>query len=225
VAGPALGPAPGPLQELAPSSAPAQPGCPDVALIFARGTTEAPGLGVMGQAFADDLRARLADKSVAVYPVEYPASTDFPTAVQGVRAASTRVQQTAMSCPKTKMVLGGYSQGAAVMGFVTTELVPDGVSLSDVPAPMPADVADHVAAIALLGTPSDRFMGVIKQPPVRIGPLYQAKTVELCVPNDFVCSPGNDLGAHARYISDGFVVQAADFAATKIAESPADPSA
>ena len=90
---------------------------------------------------------------------------------------------------------------------------------SDVPAPMPPDIADHVAAVALLGTPSDRFMGVIQQPPVEVGPAYEAKTIELCVPNDFVCSAGNDIGAHARYISDGLVVQAADFAASKLSES------
>jgi cutinase len=223
-------PAPAPVVEpvvplppaAAPVAAPAPPGCPDVQVIFARGTTEPPGLGVMGQAFVDDLRARVGDKSVGVYPVDYPASPDFPTGVQGVVDASTHVQEIAQNCPDTKMVLGGFSQGAAVMGFVTNEIVPDGVSMSEVPAPMPADVAEHVAAVALLGTPSDRFMNMIQQPSVSIGPLYQPKTIELCVPNDFVCSEGGDLGAHGRYISDGLVVQAADYAATKLAEDTED---
>ncbi len=203
-----------------PAAAPS--GCPDVQVVFARGTTEPPGLGAMGQAFVDDLTSKVAGKSVAVYPVDYPASPDFPTAVQGVVDASTQVQRIAASCPDTDLVLGGFSQGAAVMGFVTTESIPDGVSASEVPQPMPADIADHVAAVALLGTPSDRFMNVIKQPPVAIGPRYQPKTIELCVPNDFVCSAGNDLGAHARYISDGLVSQAADFAAAKLIEAPAE---
>ena len=215
----ALGPAPGPvpLPAAAPASVP--PGCPDVEVVFARGTTEAPGLGAMGQVFVDDLRSRLGGRTVGVYAVDYPASPDFPTAVQGITDASTHVQEMAMNCPDTKLVLGGYSQGAAVMGFVTTELIPDGVSASQVPAPMPADIATHVSAVTLLGTPSERFMDVIQQPAVTIGPLYQSKTLELCVPNDFVCSAGNDLGAHARYVSDGLVVQAADFAASKVTES------
>lgn len=140
-------------------------------------------------------------------------------AIEGISDASTHVQEMAMNCPDTKMVLGGYSQGAAVMGFVTTELIPDGVSASEVPAPMPADIATHISAVTLLGTPSDRFMNVIKQPSVTIGPLYQPKTLELCVPNDFVCSTGNDIGAHARYVSDGLVMQAADFAAAKVTQS------
>ena len=204
---------------------PAPPGCPEVEVVFARGTTEAPGLGAMGQAFVDDLQTKLNGRSVRVYAVDYPASPDFPTAIEGITDASTHVQEVAMNCPDTKLVLGGYSQGAAVMGFVTTELIPDGVTASEVPAPMPADIADHVAAVTLLGTPSARFMDVIKQPPVTIGALYQPKTIELCVPNDFVCSPGNDLGAHARYIADGLVMQAADFAVEKLAETPASADA
>ena len=212
---PVEAPAPGP----APLAAPEPAGCPDIQVVFARGTTEPPGLGATGQAFVDDLRARVGDKSVGVYPVVYPASPDFPTGIQGVIDASTHVQEMANNCPDTKMVLGGFSQGAAVMGFVTTELIPDGVSLSEVPEPMPADVADHVAAVALFGTPSDRFMGMVSQPPVVIGPLYEPKTIELCVPMDFVCSEGNDFAAHNRYIGDGLVVQAADFAATKVEET------
>lgn len=195
----------------------AAPACPDVQVVFARGTTEPPGLGATGQAFVDDVRAKVGDKSVGVYPVNYPASPDFPTGIQGVIDASSHVQAMATNCPDTEMVLGGFSQGAAVMGFVTTELIPDGVSLSTVPEPMPADVADHVAAVALFGTPSDSFMNMVSQPPVVIGPLYEAKTIELCVPNDFVCSQGGDFTAHNRYISDGLVVEAADFAASKVA--------
>ena len=237
VPGPAAGPLPGPAPDaaapvpvplavapagpaapLAVAPGAAVPGCPDIQVVFARGTTEPPGLGAMGDAFVNDLRTRIGNKTLGVYPVDYPASPDFPTGITGVIDASTHVQQLAANCPKTQMVLGGYSQGAAVMGFVTTELVPDGVSVSEVPAPMPADVANHIAAVALLGTPSDRFMNVIKQPPVKIGPLYQAKTLELCVPNDFVCSAGNDFGAHARYVSDGYVAQAADFAVNKLTD-------
>jgi cutinase len=73
------------------------------------------------------------------------------------------------------MVLGGFSQGAAVMGFVTSAAVPDGAP-SNAPKPMPPDVANHVAAIALFGTPSNRFVNSIGAPPIVIGPLYAAKT-------------------------------------------------
>jgi cutinase len=122
----------------------------------------------------------------------------------------------AASCPKTKMVLGGYSQGAAVMGFVTSAAIPDGVDAADVPKPMPADVANHVAAVTLFGPPSNRFMDTVGAPQVVIGPLYQPKTLELCAPDDPVCSDGGDWAAHAAYADDGMVDGAANFAASHL---------
>src|SRR4029077_4239153 len=55
--------------------------CPDAEVVFARGTTEQPGPGPTGDAFIDSPRSRVGAKSVGVYPVDYPATTDFPTAV------------------------------------------------------------------------------------------------------------------------------------------------
>jgi hypothetical protein len=118
------------------------------------------------------------------------------------------------------MVLGGFSQGAAVMGFVTANVIPDGAP-EGVPNPMPPDIADHVAAVALFGTPNDRFMHAIGQPDVTVGPTYAGKTIDLCVPNDFVCSQGRDFNAHTQYVDSGMVDQAAAYTATQIAARPA----
>jgi len=49
-------------------SASAQP-CPDVEVVFARGTGEPPGVGGIGQAFVDAMRSQAGAKSVDVYPV------------------------------------------------------------------------------------------------------------------------------------------------------------
>ncbi len=190
--------------------------CPDVEAIFARGTTEAPGVGAIGQVFIDSLQSKVGPKTFGVYAVNYPATTDFPTAVDGIRDAGDHVESMAATCPKTKMVLGGYSQGAAVMGFVTSAAIPDGVDAADVPKPMPADVADHVAAVTLFGTPSNRFMDRVGAPPVVVGPLYQPKTLELCATDDPICSDGGDWAAHAAYADDGMVDQAANFAASHL---------
>jgi cutinase len=191
-------------------------GCPDVEAIFARGTTETPGVGGIGQTFVDSLQSKAGPKSFWVYAVDYPASTDFHTALDGIKDAGDHVESMAASCPKTKMVLGGYSQGAAVMGFVTSAAIPDGVDAADVPKPMPADVANHVAAVTLFGAPSNRFMDTVGAPQVVIGPLYQPKTLELCAPDDPVCSDGGDWAAHAAYADDGMVDQAANFAASHL---------
>jgi cutinase len=85
-------------------------------LVFARGTFEPPGVGGTGEAFVDSLRSKIGGKSMEVYPVDYPASLDFQTAADGVIDASNKVQAVAASCPNTKIVLGGFSQGAAVAG-------------------------------------------------------------------------------------------------------------
>ena len=72
-------------------SASAQP-CPDVEVVFARGTAEDPGAGPTGDAFVDALRSRIGTKTLELYPVDYPATTDFPRALDGVRDASARVE-------------------------------------------------------------------------------------------------------------------------------------
>ena len=119
-------------------SASAQP-CRDVEVVFARGTDEPPGVGGIGQEFVDSMRSQIHRRSVGVYAVNYPASTDFPRAADGVNDAAAHVQSMAANCPNTRMVLGGFSQGAAVIGFVAADVVPDGAPASEVTGPMPPE--------------------------------------------------------------------------------------
>ena len=179
--------------------------CPDVEIVFARGTTEPPGVGGIGQAFVDSLRSQVGGRSVGVYPVNYPASNDFDTSTPaGSDDASAHVQAMAASCPNTRMVLGGYSQGAAVVDLATTY--------------MPPDVADNVAAAAVFGGPRSTFADSLSPGPLpSIGPLYTAKTIELCGPNDPICFQGGwDMRAHGAYVQTGMVNQAASFAASRL---------
>jgi cutinase len=209
-----------PIPFAAVPSASAAP-CPDVEVVFARGTFEPPGIGDTGQAFVSSLRSRVGGKSVEVYPVNYPASLDFATAADGVIDASNKVQNMVASCPNTKMVLGGYSQGAAVIGYTTAAAVPDGYTLpAGLTGPMPPAVANHVAAVTLFGKPSNGFLQTINNtaPPINVGPLYAGKTLDLCIAEDPICSPGgSDNGAHVAYAENGMAGQAADFAAQRIA--------
>jgi cutinase len=194
--------------------------CPDVEVIFARGTFEPAGVGGTGQAFVDALQSKLGGKSVEVYPVNYPASLDFATAADGVVDASNKIRDVANSCPKTKMVLGGYSQGAAVVAYTTVDSVPTGFTMpAGITGPMAPEVAKHVAAVALFGKPSSGFLQMIYTgaPPIAVGQLYSGKTIDLCIPEDNICSPtGNDNGAHNLYSVNGMTDQAADFAARRI---------
>jgi hypothetical protein len=188
-----------------------------VEVVFARGTDEPPGVGLEGQAFVDALRSRVGERSFGVYPVNYPASDEWATGVDGVRDAGAHVVSMAANCPQTKMVLGGYSQGAAVMGFVTSDAVPDGIDPATVPKPLQPEVADHVSSVVLFGLPNVRAMEFLNEPPVVIGPLYQGKTVQLCVPEDPVCSDGMNFAAHKTYADDTSVIdQGANFAAGRL---------
>jgi cutinase len=183
--------------------------CPDVQVVFARGTGEPAGAGREGDAFVDALRSQVPDKSVAVYAVNYPASMDFMRVADGANDASAFVQSTAATCSDTKIVLGGYSQGAAVIDAITIANEP---TLGFV-NPMPAAVADHVAAVAVLGNPSIRLLG---GPLTGLSPLYGYKTIDLCNGADPVCSTGDDRPAHSQYIEAGLTTQAAQFVADRL---------
>ncbi|WP_082956663.1 MULTISPECIES: cutinase family protein [unclassified Mycobacterium] len=212
---------------LAPSIpwASAQP-CPDVQVVFARGTDDPPGVGPTGQAFIDSLRPRIGAKSLDVYPVNYPATHQWTSAGEdGIRDAGAHVVSTAQDCPNTKMVLGGYSQGAAVMGFVTSAAVPNGIDPATVPKPMDPEVANHVSSVVLFSMPSDRAMNFFGEPPVVIGPLYQTKTIQVCAPEDPICSDGMNFAAHDTYATNAAMIdKGAAFAAGRLAGGTGGPT-
>jgi len=186
--------------------------CPDVQIVFARGTGEPAGAGRVGDAFTDSLRALVNGKSVALYAVDYPASYDFLRAMDGVNDAAAFIESTAASCPRTKMVLGGYSQGAAVVDV----LAATGRPIMGFSSPLPEEVADHVAAVVVFGNPSNR----IGQALTALSPLYGTKALDVCNGADPVCSDGNDRPAHSLYVEAGLVSQAAQFVADRVKFAP-----
>lgn len=180
--------------------------CSDVDVVFARGTSEPPGVGGVGQSFVDSLRSQVGRRTVSVYPVNYPATNNFRGSIAaGANDASAHAESMAANCPNTRMVLGGYSQGAAVVDVITTQ--------------MPPGVADHVAAVAVFGNPSAsgtfaRAMAPGALP--TIGPLYVAKTIDMCMPGDPICTRGVSMAPHGQYIQSGMTNQAATFAAGRL---------
>ncbi len=184
-------------------SAQADP-CPNVEVVFARGTGGSGGVGNVGQAFIDSLRSQIGGRSLGVYAVNYPATFAFAeSANAGADDVSAHVQDMMGRCPNTRMVLGGSSQGAGVMDFATNN--------------MPPQAADHVAAVALFGNPSSALAGALSGvafPPV--GPLYSGKTIDQCAQDDPACSGGLNPAAHGSYVSNGMTAQAATFVAGRL---------
>lgn len=195
--------------------------CPDIDVTFARATGEPPGVGVVGQEFVDALRPHVGGRSIAVYPVNYPATSDFvPSANAGADDANAHVESMAANCPNTKLVLGGYSQGSMVIDLVTIAQFP---IAGFEPKTVPEDVANHVAALAFFGNPADRYL---RQSVTTASPWYGAKTIDMCAPGDAICATDAGLSiptpeemnsaAHLSYPHSGMPAQAADFVASHV---------
>lgn len=187
--------------------------CPQVEVIFARGANEPPGTGQVGDAFVNALRART-DKSVGFYPVNYSADIDF---VPGANDMSARIQYMAANCPDSRLVLGGYSLGAAVTDIVVA--VPS--AIFGYTNPLPLGMDDHVAAVALFGNGTQKVLGPVSE----INPLYGSKTIDICTAGDPICNDNLEPETwadnwpdhlQAAYIDSGLVDQAADFVAARI---------
>lgn len=182
----------------------AEPSCPDIEVIFARGTDEPVGLGRVGGAFVDSLRNQVGGRSVGTYAVNYPATWDFLAAAGGANDASDHIQWMVTNCPNTRLVLGGYSQGAAIVDVLAAVPFP-AVGFN---APLPPNVPAHIAALAVFGNPTTK-VGL----PLTISPVYGTRSIDLCNLGDPVCSGGNDVAAHSDYGPAGLTAQAATFVA------------
>jgi cutinase len=185
--------------------------CPQVQVIFARGRYESPGPGVLGNAFENALASKV-NKSISNYAVKYPADTEVDI---GANDMSHHVQDTANNCPDTRIVLGGYSLGAAVTDVVLA--APIGAFGFD--SPLPPGMDQHIAAVALFGNGSS-WVGPI----TNFNPTYNDRTIELCHGADPVCNPADpntwkeNWPQHlaSAYIDAGMANQAADFVAGKL---------
>lgn len=178
-------------------------------MVFARGTNEPPGIGRVGQAFADALGAQLPNRTLRTYAVNYPASLDFLTTAAGAADANSYIAATARQCPSTRIVLGGYSQGAAVVDMLGG-IPPLGEKIGDVGSapPLSPDAASKVAAVAVFGNPATKFGN-----PMSASPLWGGRAIDLCNNGDPICSRGRNPFAHTSYESTDFPGQAAGFVA------------
>ncbi|MFE7172397.1 cutinase family protein [Streptomyces sp. NPDC057616] len=191
---------------LLPSLASAAP-CSDVDVVFARGSGEAPGLGIVGTPLVKTIRSELPGRSVTSHAVDYAANLSQTSAGPGATAMTDHVRSTAASCPGTAFVLGGYSQGASVTDIALGIRTTLGTGRT-----IPTDLASRVKAVVVFGNPlrlSGRTINTA-------GTLYGAKAKEFCNTGDPVCGNGNNAAAHLTYHVNGSVQSGARFAAGRI---------
>jgi cutinase len=196
-----------------PGSAPAAAAanCPAVEVVFARGRFESAGPGILGNAFISALRSKT-NKNLGVYAVKYPADSEVDV---GANDMSQHIQYMAGNCPDTRLVLGGYSLGAAVTDVVLAAPI----AAFGFDSPMPAGMDQHIAAVTLFGNGA-AWVGPI----TNFNPLYSDRTIELCHGADPICNPADpdtwedNWPAHlaGAYIDAGMANQAADFVSGRI---------
>ncbi|KAL2826286.1 cutinase-domain-containing protein [Aspergillus cavernicola] len=165
-------------------------GCKEVTFIFARGTSEIGNMGtVIGPKVGTELDSLTSGK-VAIQGVDYPASAAGNAAMgaAGGPEMADLVTKALSQCPDTKIVLGGYSQGAMVVhnaaGKLSSGQVVGAVTFGD---PFKAQQPDNI----------ENF-----------------KT--FCATGDPVCLNGANFIAHLSYGSDAseaaqFLANAAGF--------------
>lgn len=186
--------------------------CPDAELIFARGRIESPGAGIIGNALISAIRNKTS-KDIDLYAVKYPADTQIDI---GANDMSQRIQYMTANCPDTRLVLGGYSLGAAVTDVVIA--VP--IAAFGFKSPLPDGADRHIAAVALFGNGS-QWVGPIAN---FTNPALRDRIVELCHGDDPICNPTapenwqDNWPAHlaSAYVNAGMVNQAADFIVGRI---------
>ncbi|KAH7001431.1 cutinase [Ilyonectria destructans] len=183
--------------------------CPSgVHVIVSRASQEAPGPGIMGQV-ASKVLERIPGSDME--SLDYPALLDpyVPSQTAGVANLTKLIQQYSEKCPRTKMVLMGYSQGAHVTSDVLC-----GTSETGFPATKPqrSTVTDKIAAVVLMGDPS-----FTAGQPFNVGTSHGSgmfprlnpdgckcvdhKMMSICDAGDMFCEEGgNSLAVHMSYV-------------------------
>ncbi|KAK0627969.1 cutinase-2 [Immersiella caudata] len=149
-------------------------GCRDIIMLFARGSTEAGNMGtICGPPTANGLKEVFGANAVAVEGIDYGAllSTNFARGgadPAGIREMQRLIGQAVSQCPDSKLVVGGYSQGAALTHRAVENL--------------PQAQKDAIVAAFTFGdTQNEQDNGQIPNFPAE-------KTMVICNRGDAVCS-------------------------------------
>ncbi|KAG7566903.1 hypothetical protein FFLO_01404 [Filobasidium floriforme] len=187
-------------------------GCNRYEVISARGTGELQAFPTGNRGTVDGILNAVSGGSN--YEVMYPAIADFLNGPrQGARDLLSHVQSTLSSCPDTKFVLVGYSQGAMVV--VNAE--------NDNSLPVDSVVATILygnpywragqpenAGTATIGSGSAALTGI------RTPEAYRAKTHDVCNRGDNVCTSIGSLVAHLGYSTSPQQAESINFAVSQL---------
>jgi hypothetical protein len=187
-------------------------GCAQVSIITARASTEAAGEGITGALVTQVVNASA--QTVSRASVSYPATLNnyANSSLQGINALKTQLTNLVNSCPQTKVVLMGYSQGAHVVLDVLGG--GQGGSLGTATAPIASNIASHVVAVATFGDPrhvtnqsfdigTSTRNGLFPRSSTQLNVLagFASRIHAWCDANDTFCSSGNSTNVHLTYLN------------------------
>jgi hypothetical protein len=187
-------------------------GCAAVSIITARASTEQAGEGITGNLVTAIVNA--SKQTVSRASVSYPATLQnyANSSLQGINAAKTQITNLVSSCPQTKIVLLGYSQGAHVMLDVLGG--GQGGSLGTATPPLASNIASHVTAVATMGDPrhvinqsfdqgTSTRNGQFPRSQTQLNVLagFASRIHAWCDANDQFCDSGNSLNVHLTYLN------------------------
>ncbi|CAG8961800.1 hypothetical protein HYFRA_00013976 [Hymenoscyphus fraxineus] len=168
--------------------------CKMVTVLFAKGTTETGMVGTLaGPPFFDAMTKQMGAGNVAVQGIDYAA--DIPGFLaggdkKGSALMATSTKQALSSCPDSKVIMSGYSQGGQLVHNAATMLTPA--------------EQQQVAGVVIFGDPNNG------KP---VGSIPASKTKVICHNGDNICEGGSQIKqAHLTYRNDAGT--AAQFVAT-----------
>jgi acetylxylan esterase len=199
--------------------------CAPVHLIVARASLEPPGYGIIGS-LSRELQSRVPGTTSEA--IAYPATlSDYGNSIaEGTAAVINRVTSYAQSCPSSKIVLLGYSQGAAIIGDA---LCGGGGGKEHWPMtpPLEGKIGDHITAIVQMGDP--RFVPGLawdagsavtgglyaRDPSTQKCDKYVGRMISWCDASDARCDSGNSLAVHMTYLKR-YKQKAVDFVLARL---------
>ena len=156
-------------------SAAAEP-CPDVEVVFARGTFEPPGLGGIGQSFVDAVRVAGGGQVGIGLSGQLPRQYRLPYRCRGHQGCgqSHRGDGGRLSRheDRARRILPGRGRRRLRHVGGRTERRR---TRRTCPIRCRPTIANHVAAVVLFGSRRRKFMELIGTPPVEIGDLYRGQ--------------------------------------------------
>jgi hypothetical protein len=195
------------------AAVPSAGGSGQVSNITARASTEAAGEGITGALVTQVVNASA--QTVSRASVNYPATLNnyANSSLQGINALKSQLTNLVNSCPNTKVVLMGYSQGAHVVGDVLGG--GQGGSLGATTAPVASSVSSHVVAVATFGDPrhvvsgpnfnagTSNRNGLFPRSAAQVNALnaFSPRIRSWCDANDTFCSSGFSTNVHLTYLN------------------------